>query len=129
MLAHHTPNRLTREISQTNHLKPKILKNILKLSGSAAHPSLGRRGEGLGCVSLSARGEGGWWKDSVAVFDLVSHLTAGLASGNRKYDITALTFWNVGMSGCLFTPLEPNTAGRMDTRDNRLQLRYSKNKD
>lgn len=27
----------------------------------------------------------------------VQHLTAALASGNRKYDITRLTFWNVGM--------------------------------
>lgn len=44
----------------------------------------------------------------MAVFSLISHLTAGLASGNRKYDITALTFRNVGMSGCLFTLLERN---------------------
>lgn len=38
-------------------------------------------------------------EDCVAVFSSISHLTAGLASGNRKYDITALTFRNVGMSG------------------------------
>lgn len=67
----------------------------------------------------------------MAVFGLISHLTAGLASGNRKYDITALTFRNVGMSGCLFTLLERNRrrASRMDTADNSLQLSYSNNKD
>lgn len=42
------------------------------------------------------------------VFGLISHLTAGLASGNRKYDITVLTFRNVGMSVGLFTLLEQN---------------------
>ncbi len=62
----------------------------------------------------------------VAAFDLIGHLTAGLASGNRKYDITALTFRNVGMSGCL---LEQNRASRVDTTDNLLQLRYCNNKD
>lgn len=43
--------------------------------------------------------------ECVAVFGLICHLTAGLPSGNRKYDITALTFRNVGMSGGLLTLL------------------------
>lgn len=47
-------------------------------------------------------------EECMAVFGLISHLTAGLASGNRKYDITALTFRNEGMSGRLFTLLERN---------------------
>ena len=68
-------------------------------------------------------------EDCVVVFSSISHLTAGLASGNRKYDITALTFRNVGMSGCLFTLLERKRASRNHTTDNSLQLRYSSNKD
>lgn len=61
-------------------------------------------------------------EERLAVFGLISHLTAGQASENRKYDITALTFRNVGMSGCLFTPLERNRGSGVDTAD---QLHFS----
>lgn len=50
-----------------------------------------------------------------AVFGLSRHLTAG--QENRKYDISALTFRNVGMSGCLFTPLERNRGSGVDAAD------------
>lgn len=56
------------------------------------------------------------------MFGLSRHLTAGQAPENRKYDITALTFRNVGMSGCLFTPLERNRGSGVDAAD---QLRFS----
>lgn len=52
-----------------------------------------------------------------AVFGFSRHLTAGQAPENRKYDITALTFRNVGMSGCLFTPLERNRGSGVDAAD------------
>lgn len=53
----------------------------------------------------------------LAVFGLSRHLTAGQAPENRKHDITALTFRNVGMSGCLFTPLERNRGSGVDAAD------------
>lgn len=58
----------------------------------------------------------------LAVFGLISHLTAGRAPENRKCDITALTFRNVGMSACLFTPPEPNRGSAADAAD---QLHFS----
>lgn len=64
----------------------------------------------------------------MAVCGLISHLTAGLASGNRKYDITDI-------QECGNVRLPVNTAGtkqrarRMDTTDNSLQRSYSNPKD
>lgn len=70
------------------------------------------------------KGGGGTFCGSVQFDQPLSHLTAGLASGNRKYDITALTFRNVGMSGRMLTLLamkKRQKASRTDTTDNSAQ--------
>lgn len=66
----------------------------------------------------------------VGVFSLISHLTASLASGNRKYDITTLTFRNVGMSGCLLT-LRGSQNSKLEEHNmyNSLQQSYSSHTD
>lgn len=92
LLAHHVPNCLTREISPTNHLK--VLKKT-RLSEAVLVLGTGER-QPAAFLTWGER-----TRSEAAVFGLISHLTAGLASGNRKYDISALTCRNVGTSGCL----------------------------